>query len=179
MNRVSKVVELIWQYIKQCFARFLVSFNQLPVSIARVYHAEDFCQDMIVLQLVGTKLTLQLPVQELAEDEITLNQMHPLEATLVKLLAIEEFHNNGHMEVDLSATKFQLSNFACVDKQFFCDRTKKIMVVISPPWHDQQLCLPINVFANEVRLLAVLKSLSWVPETPVMFNGFEKPANVY
>ncbi|OGT30711.1 MAG: hypothetical protein A3E87_07060 [Gammaproteobacteria bacterium RIFCSPHIGHO2_12_FULL_35_23] len=175
MNRVSVWINFFLNRWKHHLAYFLINFKHLPVNIVRVYRDERSCQNIIILQLIGTRFTLCMPLQMIAGRILALTQLHPLETMLIQLLAKEELHNNGYHGIDLEHIELQLSCFACIEKQFFCKRTKKVMVVICPPWQDQQLCLPISTLINEVRLLAVLKSLSWAPESPVIFNWSRKP----
>ena len=146
-------------------AQLLVSFRQLPVSLLRFYHSKAHDADMLILQIAGRKLTLTISLQELIIRQDIMQHMHPFEAALLRCLAKEEQHRKAcYARHTMSALTLNdsvaLVRFACIEKQFFCTRLQKEMVVIELPDVDQQLCLALGDLINDNKLLTKLKSLS-------------------
>lgn len=151
--------------VKHYFAELLISFEQLPVSLVRVEYSKTLFQEVVELRIDGKLLTMSLPLQELVERSDILLHMHPLEVTLVRLLAEEECRLNGDSQplpawggrmLGLS----DLESFARIERQFLCPYSQRTRVVLSMPGQDQFECLNLHELANQRELMMLLKSYS-------------------
>ncbi len=165
MKKPLTLIQKILLNLKNYLAELLVSFDQLPVGLARVGHSKVFCQDFAILRISGKRLSLSVPLQELIARNDILMHMHPLEVTLVRLLVEEERRLNGDdQQVPVWRSGLlglpSLECFAQIERQFICPYTQCLRVVLLLPGQDQQECLTIHELVNDSELLAVLKSYS-------------------
>jgi len=152
-------------FLKHYIAELLVSFEQLPVSIVKVYRSKILCRDIVVLRVSGKTLTLSINLQELVERRDILSHLHPLESTLVRLLAEEERRLCGNLR-NLAVWRSgllgvnDLAQFACIEQSFRCSRTAREMVIMAMPGQDQHQCLSVRDLLNDRETMMLLKSLT-------------------
>jgi hypothetical protein len=106
-----------------------------------------------------------MPLQEVLERRDILQQMHPLDLTLIRLAAEQELRHNGdHDEIALWRSGLlghaSLEHFAGIEQQFTSPRSYIEMLVVMEPGTDRQICLSVRDLIANRELLFKLKALS-------------------